>query len=50
MFTTRIPGAHRLQKRELDPLDLELQIVVTHGVGTGSQLRSLARTTIALKH
>lgn len=31
-----MPGAHRGQKRVLDPLELELQTVVKHHVGTGN--------------
>lgn len=30
MSTARGPGVCRVQKRTLDPLDLELQIVVSH--------------------
>lgn len=31
------PGAHRDQERVLDPLELELEIVVNHLVGSGNQ-------------
>jgi hypothetical protein len=31
------PGAHRSQKKALDPLKLELQAVVSHLVGAGKQ-------------
>lgn len=31
-YTTSVPDAHRDQKRSLDPLELELQIIVSHHV------------------
>ena len=33
MSTTWVPGAHRGQKRALDPLELELQTVMSPSVG-----------------
>lgn len=36
MCTMCVPGAYRGQKRALDPLQLMLQIVVSHHVGIGN--------------
>jgi hypothetical protein len=33
-----MPGAHRDQKRALDPLELELQMVVSHQVDDGNPI------------
>lgn len=35
LWTTSVPGAWGVQKRALDPLELELQVVVNHHVLTG---------------
>ena len=34
MYCVGVPGAHRGQKRASDPLELELQMVVSHQVGS----------------
>jgi hypothetical protein len=36
VFTTCISGALRIQKKILDPLELELQVVVSQHVGAGN--------------
>ena len=36
LFITCVPGAHRSQKRESDPLELEVQMVVSYYVGPGN--------------
>ena len=49
MCTMRISGAHRGQKRALDPLELELQMVVNCRVGAaGTKLHSSVRVASAL--
>jgi hypothetical protein len=36
-----VPGAHRGQKLALDPLEQELQIVMSYQVGAGNQTQVL---------
>lgn len=36
LCTTDVPGAHEVQKRASYPLELELQIGVSHYVGAGN--------------
>lgn len=51
MGVTCLPGASRVQKSVLDPMELELGIVVSHGYRwvLGLQPGSSARATNALK-
>jgi hypothetical protein len=41
--TMHMPDAHRVQKRALDPLELKLQMVVSHNVGAGNQTPVLCK-------
>lgn len=43
MCTMCVPAAHRAQKRELNPLGLQLQKAVNNHVGAGDQARVLCR-------
>lgn len=36
-----VPGTYKCQKRAPDPLELELQIVVSHQVGAGDKTQVL---------
>lgn len=45
MCASRMPGAPRAQKRLLDPLELELIMVVGHNVSAGKEGGSSARTS-----
>lgn len=36
-----VPGVHGSQKRALDPLELELQTIVSHLAGSGNQTQVL---------
>lgn len=38
-----VPGAHKGQKRVLDPSELELQMIVSHHVGDENQFQVLCR-------
>lgn len=40
------PGAYIVQKGALDPLELDLQMFVTHHVVLGTELRSSERTLL----
>jgi hypothetical protein len=40
-----MPGAHRGQKRVLDPLKPELQMTVSHHVGAGNKIRILSKNS-----
>ena len=40
LFITCMPGAHGIRKRASDPLELELQMVVSHCVVLGIQVLS----------
>jgi hypothetical protein len=46
--TSCVPSAHWDQKRSLDPLELELYVVVSHHVGARDQTLSSARAASAL--
>lgn len=46
--TTCMPGAHRSQKRESVPLELELQVLLGHQAGAGNGIRSCRRVASAL--
>ena len=41
------PGSY---KRKLDPLELELQMVVSHNVGAGNHMLILHKRNSALNH
>lgn len=41
VHTTRMPGTQGSQKRELEPLEMELITVVSHGVSAWTQTSSL---------
>ena len=45
-----VPGAHGGQKKALDPLELEPQMVVSCLVGAGKQIKSFARAARVLNH
>jgi len=45
-----VPGAHTGQWWALDPLELELLMVVSHCVGDGNQAQGLAKAVCALNH
>ena len=42
-------SAHRDGKRVIDPLGLELQMFVSHHVGSGNQIKSSGRSDTAFK-
>lgn len=44
-----VPGAHGSQKKELDPLELEQQVVVSNQVGAGNGTGSPVGTASVLK-
>lgn len=48
-FTMHVPGAHSCQKKALDPLDLELKMVMSRYIGPGIDPESPGRATYALK-
>ena len=39
MYTMYMPAAHGSQKRKVDPLELELQMVVNHSVYARNQIQ-----------
>lgn len=49
MCTIYVPGAHRNQKRALSSLDLWLQVVMNHHVGSGTEPRSFGTTEPSLE-
>ena len=46
--TMCVPGTHRAQKNVLDPLEVELQMVLSHYVGVGNQTWVLCKGNSAL--
>lgn len=47
LCTTFIPGAHRCQKRVSDPLEVELQVSVSHNAGAANQTQVLWKTHLS---
>lgn len=48
LYPVCVSGAHTGQKRASDPLEPELEMVVSHCMGSGSQTRSFGRADSAL--
>lgn len=48
--TTFMPGAHRDQKRALEPLELALQMVISCHVGSGNRPGFSGKAADALNH
>lgn len=44
MFVLHAFGAHRGQKKTLNPLEVELEVVVSHHVGRGNHTQVLCKT------
>lgn len=50
MCTTQVLGAQNRQQRALDPLKVELQMIVSLHVGTGNQIQVICKIASILNH
>lgn len=48
LYMYHLTGAHRCWKRTMDPLKLELQIIMNHHAGAGTKSRCSSREISAL--
>lgn len=50
VFESHVCDTHKVQKRLLDPLELELKAVVNHHMGAGTEPGTSAKVVSALNH